>query len=106
MSFIIDESGYNSNSKFALPTEFGLISAFPNPFNNHTTIKYQVKDAGLVKLSIYGIDGRLVKELYNGFSKAGYYSLSMNAADFASNIYFARLESNGHFDNLKLTLIK
>ncbi|MBN1638758.1 MAG: T9SS type A sorting domain-containing protein, partial [Ignavibacteriales bacterium] len=55
--------------------KFCLNQNYPNPFNALTTIRYQMKKAGQVKIEIYDILGQKVKTLVDQQKGAGYYSI-------------------------------
>jgi len=55
-----------------------LFQNFPNPFNQSTTINYQVPKDTEVEIIIYNLMGQKVKALESGFKRAGYYSLQWN----------------------------
>ena len=89
-----------------LPVSFRLYQNFPNPFNPVTSINFDIAKSTQVKLSVYDINGRLVRELLNSILNAGSYSYSLNAADLHSGVYFYRIETNGFTDAKKFMLIK
>ncbi len=83
-----------------------MLAAQPNPFNPMTVIKYSMPAEGLATLTIYDVSGRAVTTLIDGFEGAGERSVTWNAADMPSGIYFARLEAAGTSRTMKLTLLK
>jgi hypothetical protein len=57
----------NSNVTDAVtPKSTKLAQNFPNPFNPSTTIKFDLKEKGLVTLKVYNVAGQLVRTLVNG----------------------------------------
>ena len=83
----------------------------PNPFNPRTTIHYDVAQAGLVRLDVFDMHGRLVVRLVSAHREAGRYSASFEARDaanrrLASGVYVVRLETTGIVRSRKLTLVK
>ncbi len=58
------------------PDDFKIYQNYPNPFNPTTTIKYQLPDAGNVKLIIYNITGEKVATLIDNFQQAGSHIVS------------------------------
>ena len=46
-----------------LPTTFALLPAYPNPFNPSTTLRYDVPQAGLVRITVFDALGRSVATL-------------------------------------------
>ncbi|MBK8981976.1 MAG: T9SS type A sorting domain-containing protein [Ignavibacteria bacterium] len=89
-----------------IPESFSLSQNYPNPFNPVTSIKFDIAKNTPVKLSIYDINGKLVRELVNSELNAGTYSYSLNAADLNSGVYFYRMETNEFTDAKKFMLIK
>ena len=84
-----------------LPTVFGLDQNYPNPFNPATTIRYQLPSDSRVTLRVYDLLGRVVQTLAEGVQEAGYKQLSWNASNFASGLYFYRLEAASVSDHSK-----
>jgi len=52
------------------PSQFS-VSAYPNPFNTNTLVRYSVPTTGHVTLTIYTIEGRLVRTLVDAVIVAG-----------------------------------
>ena len=94
------------NNKEQLPTEYILYNNYPNPFNPTTTIKYSLKKSSDVKLFIYDILGREIKRLVNKVQSAGTYNVIFNAANYASGVYFYRLQTGNFTITKKLILLK
>jgi len=46
-----------------IPTEYKLHQNFPNPFNPRTTIRYDLKENGPVKITLYNSNGQFVATL-------------------------------------------
>ncbi len=93
------------------PKEFALEQNYPNPFNPQTNIKFKVKEAGLVNISIYNMTGRLVRELVNRDMKPGSYELVWDATDnngqhVSSGTYFYRMEAKGFSKIHKMQLLR
>jgi len=94
------------------PTSYALMQNFPNPFNPSTTIQYQIPEENAhVALTIYDVDGRVVKTLVNEIQKAGTYKITWNGTNnsglkVASGIYIYRLQANKFTDTKKLVVLK
>ncbi|MAV64544.1 MAG: hypothetical protein CMG00_05055 [Candidatus Marinimicrobia bacterium] len=93
------------------PNEFGLSSAYPNPFNPSTNIDYSVSVDSDVSLFVYDMQGRLVKTLVSEYKIADQYTVSWNGKNdngeqVASGMYLVRLESNGDIAQQAITLLK
>lgn len=85
----------------AKPKETALLRNYPNPFNPETWVPYQLAAAADVTLTIYAMDGTLVRTLALGHRPAGLYQSKSRAAYWdgrnalgepvASGIYFYTL---------------
>ena len=89
-----------------LPANFGIISAYPNPFNPTTNISFYMPAMDRVSLIIYDIQGREITRLLDGLISAGTYHRTFDASRVSSGIYFAVLSSSSHQSIEKLVLIK
>ena len=70
-------------------------------------ITYAVPEKTFIKLNIYDITGRLIKQLVNNEQTTGYYSLAENLEELSSGIYLYTLLSNDKIINTKkLILVK
>ena len=89
-----------------VPTEMILLSAYPNPFNPATTIRFSVETHGYASLQIYDVAGRLVETLLNGKLNPREYEVIWNASELPSGVYFYRLEAGEVSRTRKLLLLK
>jgi hypothetical protein len=76
-----------------LPSVYSLDQNFPNPFNPMTVIQYQLPQNAYVSLKVYDIVGRLVTTLVDGAEEAGFKSVTLDARNLASGVYFYRLQA-------------
>jgi hypothetical protein len=89
-----------------LPIRTTLFQNYPNPFNSRTVIDYFLSEPCRVEVEIYNILGRKVAALAAGVGRAGYHSVTWDAAGLPSGIYFARLKSSENISTIKLLLLK
>lgn len=90
-----------------LPKEFALYQNFPNPFNPVTLIKYDLPKDVNVTIKIYDLLGREVATLVNNeLKKAGRYELNWNAGNYASGVFFYRIEAGSYVNSKKMVIIK
>ncbi len=95
-----------------IPEEFVLFNNYPNPFNPTTNIKFQVPENSNVKLAVYDLNGKLIKQLLNNsYYSIGVHSVVWDATDefgnkVSSGMYLYRF-SSGRFAKLgKMVLMK
>ena len=87
------------------------ISAYPNPINPRTTIRYTVPAKGPVSVDLFDARGGHVATLFDGAREAGAFTLAWNAEDDAgrrmsSGVYFARVTQAAQTKSYKLVLLK
>ncbi|MDP4115994.1 MAG: T9SS type A sorting domain-containing protein, partial [Bacteroidota bacterium] len=97
---------FNKEISITGPATYSLSQNYPNPFNPSTTIRYSIKDAGLVKLEIYDILGRKVATIVNEEKPAGEYEVNFNGNNLASGIYFYKLATGSFTQIRKMQLLK
>ena len=88
------------------PTYFNLAQNYPNPFNAQTQIRFEIPTARQVELKIYAITGAEVTTLVDGWLPAGRFTVSFDASDLASGLYFYRLTSDQFVDTKRMILAK
>ncbi|MBI3194141.1 MAG: T9SS type A sorting domain-containing protein, partial [Ignavibacteriae bacterium] len=75
-----------------IPYEYELYQNYPNPFNPSTVIRYSLPVNGLVTLKVYNMLGQEVATILNNEEmESGEYELPFNATNFASGVYFYRI---------------
>ena len=85
---------------------FSINKMFPNPFNPSTEINYTVNNNGNMRISVYNLLGQSVSILTSGYKEAGTYSLTWDASDVSSGMYFVKANAEGFSANKKLILMK
>jgi hypothetical protein len=101
--------GYNevkSRLSLKMPDFYKLNSAIPNPFNQSTTISYEVPVRGRVRVYIYNILGQEVATVTDGVVNPGSYSVVWEAKELSSGIYFIRMEAGEFVQTRKVALLK
>lgn len=96
----LKQTDYNGNYRYyelqgaikiELPGSIKISGNYPNPFNSETRLDVELPSSGSIKISVYDISGRLIKEEPETLCNAGYTTLKLNMNGFASGIYFCRL---------------
>ncbi|MCX7610789.1 MAG: T9SS type A sorting domain-containing protein [Ignavibacterium sp.] len=89
-----------------LLTQFNLEQNYPNPFNPSTKIKFSIPENSLVKLTVYNLIGKVVKEILNQSMNAGNYEVEFDGSNLSSGIYFYRLEAGKYSNTKRMILIR
>lgn len=89
-----------------LPDKYELFQNRPNPFNPTTTIKYSIPEDTEVKLAIYDILGNEVELLIDQYQNAGTYSITFDASNLSSGIYYYKLQTSNYSEVKKMVLLK
>ena len=94
-----------------VPEEAGLEQNFPNPFNAHTTIVYQVGETGPVELVLYDAVGQKVRTLVQAEQAPGSYTVrwdgrTENGGLAASGTYLYRLRMGDYSAARQLILVR
>ena len=71
-----------------------MMTNYPNPFKDKTTIRYQVEQETQIQISIFDVSGQLLTTLVNERKDAGLYGVNWNAGDLSSGIYFAKASNS------------
>lgn len=89
-----------------LPEYYYLSQNYPNPFNPITQIEYELPVSGITTLVVYDILGNTIATLVNEEKAAGYYSVTFNASNLPSGVYFYTVNSKSFSRTKKMIVIK
>lgn len=95
-----------SNESSKVIENFTLEQNYPNPFNPTTTIRYDLRTAGMVDLAVYNMLGQRVQTLVNSRQNRGVYEVEFDASALASGVYMYRLSSGNRTSVRKMVLLK
>ena len=98
---------YELSSEVIIETakSFSVSQNYPNPFNPVTKISFNIPEAGKVKLNVYNVLGNQVATLVNNEMNAGSHSVTFNAIDLSSGVYYYRIEAEGKFIETKQMIL-
>ena len=99
------------DDELALPTEYSISNAYPNPFNPVTNIDIAVPESGLMQFAIYDILGRQVFEHKQTFANPGHYRFSWSGknnhgSSLSSGVYLLTVRFEENYYKQKITLLK
>ncbi|MDH3217385.1 MAG: linear amide C-N hydrolase [Candidatus Krumholzibacteria bacterium] len=112
-------NGVYSNPQYVLlqyvgdpqPVTFTLYQNFPNPFNPTTTISFTLAERTFATLSIYNIEGKLVKTLINDTLEEGFKEIIWDGTNYhgsrvSSGVFLCRLKAGGKVLTRKMVLLR
>jgi len=93
------------------PTQIVLHQNSPNPFNPQTMIRFELPEPMRVRLSVFDVHGRLVKQLLDERREAGASMVEWDGTDshgrtVATGVYFYVLDAGGSRYQHKMVLLK
>jgi len=94
------------NDKPIKPNEIYLNQNYPNPFNASTTINYTLRNTNNVGLTVFDINGKVVKTLVNQIQSPGEYSVPFDATNLASGIYIYNFKSGSIEQSRRMILLR
>jgi flagellar hook assembly protein FlgD len=91
--------------------ETAFLRPAPNPFNPQTELRFELRSASRVDLSIYNVKGERVVQLVARDYPAGRHAVTWAGRDQSgrqvpSGTYFARFQSDGLQATQRLVLLK
>lgn len=93
-----------------IPKHFLLEQNYPNPFNPSTKIRFSIPaqnhNKENVKLVIFDVLGRKVKEVLNEVVIPGLYEIDLDMSEYASGIYYYQLTTGSFSDTKKMMIVK
>ena len=90
----------------SLPAAFALQQNYPNPFNPSTTIRFSLREKQHVRLTVFDLRGRQVAVLLDTDTRPGEHTVTFDASDLVSGVYFYRLQTERFNQVRKALLIK
>ncbi len=95
-----------NNPPDPLPSEYNIISVYPNPFNTATTVTYGLPSASHVSIELHDITGRRISTLFNGISRPGIHKMIIGAQNLSSGTYIVKMSTGYKTLTEKVILIK
>ena len=113
----IDVSSCDGGESLRVPNlnvpanNFILKDNYPNPFNQLTTISYELLADGIVNIVIYDLIGKKIKTLVSGFQTAGSKNVNWNAINnqgqpVSAGVYLYSIEAGDFRQTKKMILLK
>ena len=104
---VSDFTGENRlSASVNMPGDFSISAAYPNPFNPTTQMTLALDTQADVSVKVFNMAGQLVDVIAEGQMDKGSYSLTWDAANVSSGVYFIKTEVGSVVQNQKIMLIK
>ncbi len=88
------------------PGKFELEEAYPDPFNPSTNIGFQLPKDSRVVIRIFNSLGQQVQTLVNNDYSAGVHSVTWNAENLPSGMYYYQMQAGTFQNSKKIMLLK
>lgn len=95
-----------SGNNNGIPEKYYLYQNYPNPFNPLTSIKFDIPKQSFVKITVYDITGKEIETLVNHVKESGRYEVNWDGSNYASGVYFYKIEAEAFSEQRKMILIK
>jgi hypothetical protein len=84
---------------------------YPNPFNPSTRIDYELPITSCVKISVYNLQGQLIRTLFDGQRSAGRYMASWHGTNAvedraATGVYLVQMEVGKYVAVKKMVIVR
>ena len=99
------------NYDVIFPDRLMMHTAYPNPFNPVTSLRYDLPQNEIINITIYDMMGRIVKTLVNGSQTAGFKSVQWNATNdrnepVSAGLYLYTIQAGKFRQTKKMVLLK
>ncbi len=98
--------GLLNNQNNSIPQRSELYQNYPNPFNPETLIEYYISKPSDVFIKIYDVTGKEIRSYFEGYRTNGISSVSFNASELPSAVYYYRLVTDTEIITKKMVVIK
>ena len=97
--------------KDVIPLKYYLHQNYPNPFNPITTLRYDLPNEGLVKITIYDMLGNVVSNLVNTNQLSGHKLIQWNGTNnqgelVSAGVYLYKIQADDFVDTRKMIMLK
>jgi hypothetical protein len=87
-------------------SEFNKLMVYPNPSSTMATVEMDLKENGLVTVSMVNILGETVSDASTVLLNSGIHSVKIPVSGLANGLYYVKITSNGRTTALPLSIVK
>ena len=85
----------------------GSTSAYPNPFNENTTIFYSAREDAFVKVKLYTNQGSLMGQIFDDLvEKGATYQFELDGRKMLPGVYYYTIETDKKIIHQRIELIR
>jgi len=66
------------------------ITVFPNPFTDALNIRYRIENPGVIEITLYDLQGKLITTLVRSYKETGQYTLIWDGSNLPRGTYLLR----------------
>lgn len=82
-------------------------TAYPNPFNESTTIFYSPTISEFIKIKLYNNKGQLLSEIFeDDVEKGESYRFELDGSTLSPGVYYYTIEANGNILHQRIDLVR
>ena len=109
--YTTDYTSVDKDPKSIIPNNYVLKQNYPNPFNPDTKIEFSIPATEEVSITVYSLEGRLVKTLINQELRSGEHAVQWDGTNdigtkVATGMYIYQLKTNSLVLNRKMSFVK
>ncbi|MFV1980084.1 MAG: T9SS type A sorting domain-containing protein [Rhodothermia bacterium] len=104
--FVIDTRPVAIEESSEVPRRIELDQNYPNPFNPSTQIRFSLTEVADIGLEVFDVTGRRVANLTDGVKAPGTYTVTLDATNWTSGVYFYRLTAGSQQILKRMVLLK
>jgi hypothetical protein len=92
ITVVSTELGVSDNND--IPVNFTLLKPYPNPVINNLIISFALPKPTNVEISVYDINGRVLKTLISGTKSAGNFLITNSCRELGNGVYIVRMKAD------------
>jgi hypothetical protein len=100
----LEMSANSVNFNQPLQPGTGIFDVYPNPIINNYNINFRLSKPGVVKASLYGKEGKLMRKVVQESMAAGSHSMAADINGLSAGIYYFILEAEGKKETKKVVV--
>ncbi len=106
-NYISNENTLPNDAIAATKNNTTTLSAYPNPVSNSTTISFNLQQSQKVSITIYDVNGRLIKTLADAQMQQGNHQLTWNtkSENTTAGVYLLKLQAGDYVETKNISVV-